>query len=79
MTDVTDRASEEEDRARADALYEQERRAGLRGKTVSDSATHCRVCDEKIPRERRRFVPGVQTCVACQAALEGAEKRRVTR
>lgn len=72
MTDVFDRASEVEDAQRQDALQAQARRAGLDGKTVEDSATHCRVCGSLIPVARRRAVPGVQTCVCCQTELERA-------
>lgn len=72
MTDVFDRASELEEQQRRDALQAQARRAGLDGKTVEDSASHCRVCDFLIPVARRRAVPGVQTCVSCQEDLERA-------
>lgn len=35
---------------------------------------HCEECDAVIPEARRRAVPGVRLCVACQAAhdSEGA-------
>lgn len=59
MIDVFDRVSEREEEFRADALADQERRAGLKGKTVADSAKRCRVCDGRIPVARRRAVPGV--------------------
>ncbi len=72
MTDVFDRATELEEQQRQDALQAQARRAGLDGKTVQDSASHCRVCDHLIPVARRRAVPGVQTCVSCQEDLERA-------
>ena len=72
MTDVFDRASEREEQLRDDALQAQARRAGLTGKTYMDSARECHVCDEPIPDERRRAVPGVQTCVDCQNDLERA-------
>ena len=29
---------------------------------------HCEECDAPIPEARRRAVPGVRLCVACQAA-----------
>jgi len=32
-----------------------------------DSAHDCRDCGEEIPERRRLALPGVQTCVACQA------------
>lgn len=72
MTDVFDRATELEEAQRQDALQAQARRAGLDGKTVEDSAKHCRVCEVLIPVARRRAVPGVQTCVTCQTDLERA-------
>lgn len=72
MTDMFDRAAEREEQQREDALQAQARRAGLAGKTVADSATHCRVCESLIPVARRRAVPGVQTCVVCQADIERA-------
>ena len=74
MTDIFDRASEHEEVDRADALAAQARRAGLAGKTVADSALDCRICDDPIPEECRRFLPGVQTCVHCQADLEQASR-----
>lgn len=72
MVDVFDRAAEREEQLRDDALQAQARRAGITGKTVADSATHCTVCDGRIPAARRRAVPGVQTCVDCQTDLENA-------
>ena len=72
MTDPFDRATEREEELRADALAAQARRAGLAGKTAADSAARCRICDEPIPEARRRALPGVQTCVDCQADLERA-------
>lgn len=76
MTDVFERASEIEQALRDDALDEQAHRAGLRGKTFTDSAVLCRVCDEKIPLARRRALPGVQTCIECQQWLEAQLKTR---
>jgi phage/conjugal plasmid C-4 type zinc finger TraR family protein len=74
VTDVFDRAQERDAQMLEDALVEQSRRAGLAGKTINDSARKCRVCDKVIPDARRRALPGVQTCVACQADLENAVK-----
>lgn len=70
MTDQFDRATEIEEALREDALQEQQRRAGLQGKTVADSAFCCAVCEEPIPNRRRVALPGVQTCIACQTDLE---------
>lgn len=74
MTDIFDRASEREEVDRADAMAAQARRSGLAGKTIDDSAIDCRVCDDPIPFERRQALPGVQTCVHCQAELEQASR-----
>ena len=32
-----------------------------------ESLTHCEECDEPIPEARRRAVPGVRLCIACQS------------
>lgn len=32
--------------------------------------THCIECGDEIPEARRRAVPGVLTCVSCQAARD---------
>lgn len=34
---------------------------------AGDSETHCVECGEEIPPARRRAMPGVRTCIACQA------------
>ncbi|KMK11134.1 hypothetical protein ABW06_22740 [Pluralibacter gergoviae] len=39
------------------------------------SATECRDCGYPIPEARRKFVPGVQTCIECQELAE--EKDRI--
>lgn len=36
--------------------------------------THCEECDVPIPAARRKAVPGVRLCVACQEAQD-AEQR----
>ncbi len=40
-----------------------------------ESLTHCQVCEEKIPEARRKAVPGVRLCVACQTELEAEQKK----
>lgn len=78
MTDIFDRAAELEEVQRDDALKAQRLRAeghGIdTGKTVDDSAHICRLCDEPIPEGRRRAVPGVGTCTACESDLDRALK-----
>jgi phage/conjugal plasmid C-4 type zinc finger TraR family protein len=31
---------------------------------------HCEECGEEIPEARRRAMPGVRTCIACQSARD---------
>lgn len=72
MTNRDDRATAREEELRADAIAEQQRKSGLSGKTVADSAEHCAICEDVIPQARREAVPGVQTCIDCQTDLEKA-------
>ncbi|MGE8496516.1 MAG: DksA/TraR family C4-type zinc finger protein [Pseudomonas sp.] len=32
-----------------------------------DSLSHCEECDAAIPEARRKAIPGVRLCVACQS------------
>ena len=73
VADDVDRASAWEQQVRDFALRDQAQRAGLAGKTVADSATHCGACGDAIPVERRRALPGVQLCVVCRERLERQE------
>jgi phage/conjugal plasmid C-4 type zinc finger TraR family protein len=75
LTDIYDRATETEEQQRQQAIMRQAQRAGLAGKSLSDSASECAICDDTIPLLRRQAVPGVQTCVACQCELERATER----
>ncbi|PWG64359.1 DksA/TraR family C4-type zinc finger protein [Sediminicurvatus halobius] len=34
------------------------------------SLTHCEDCEARIPEARRRAVPGVRLCVACQEVAD---------
>lgn len=36
--------------------------------------SHCAECGEPIPEARRKALPGVQLCVACQEELDKEEK-----
>jgi phage/conjugal plasmid C-4 type zinc finger TraR family protein len=38
-----------------------------------ESLTHCEDCGEAIPEARRRVVPGVRRCLACQAETDRQE------
>lgn len=35
--------------------------------------THCEECEARIPEARRKAVPGVRLCVACQDAQDRAQ------
>ena len=37
------------------------------------SLEHCEACDNPIPEARRRAVPGVRLCIACQEAADRDE------
>jgi len=39
-----------------------------------ESLTHCEECEEAIPEARRKAMPGVRYCVACQSELEKRQK-----
>jgi phage/conjugal plasmid C-4 type zinc finger TraR family protein len=39
---------------------------------AGESAEECDDCGEPIPKKRREALPGVRTCVACQAARDKA-------
>lgn len=32
-----------------------------------ESLSHCEACDAPIPKARRKAIPGVRLCVACQS------------
>jgi phage/conjugal plasmid C-4 type zinc finger TraR family protein len=34
------------------------------------SFTHCEACETAIPEARRKAIPGVRLCVACQSEIE---------
>ncbi|WP_409524449.1 DksA/TraR family C4-type zinc finger protein [Nitrincola sp. MINF-07-Sa-05] len=38
-----------------------------------ESAVNCDECDCVIPEKRRKAIPGVRLCIACQSALEKKE------
>ena len=37
---------------------------------AGESALYCEECGEDIPEGRRRALPGVRTCVACQSGRD---------
>ena len=38
-----------------------------------NSLTHCEECEEAIPEPRRKAIPGVRLCIACQSEMEKDE------
>lgn len=38
-----------------------------------DSLTHCVQCDGQIPENRRKALPGVQLCIACQEQVDSEQ------
>ena len=38
------------------------------------SLTHCEECETAIPEMRRKAIPGVRLCVACQSEFEKEQK-----
>lgn len=45
-------------------------RVRLRGRRGGESLSECADCGEPIPEGRRRAVPGVRLCVACQSEAD---------
>ena len=39
-----------------------------------ESLSHCEECGEPIPEPRRKALPGVRLCVACQSELDKEEQ-----
>ena len=68
MADSIDLANENTQR-RLDAALASRARIG-----VMPSLTHCDDCGDAIPEARRAALPGVATCVDCQAFNEHKAK-----
>lgn len=64
--DLIDRASRTAARMLAVQLANQ---VG-KGRYQGESRHQCEECDDPIPEERRRHVPGVRKCVPCQSRAE---------
>lgn len=65
MDDI-DRARRTTDRMLAVQLANQVGKGRYRG----ESLHQCEECDDPIPEERRRHIPGVRLCVPCKTRLE---------
>ena len=64
--DLIDRANQHAERMLAAQLDSQLGRNHYQG----ESRHQCEECDDPIPEERRRHVPGVRLCVPCKTRLE---------
>lgn len=65
MSDLIDRAAEEEALFLAEALAKHHHEPAKTG-----SYSHCEDCGEPIPEARRKAVPGCTRCIVCQTYLE---------
>ena len=70
MSDWADKAAEREQELRDDALAAHARQASQQAGAAGEDCEDCAICGEPIPSERRAALPGVQTCIECQADLE---------
>lgn len=70
--DPSDRATQREQELLADALEKHKRNHSATGKK---SALRCIECGVRIPAERRKAVPGVETCVDCKELQEQLVKQ----
>lgn len=73
MADITDRATEREQRDRDIAMVLMAR-AQLHG----ESATHCvsADCGEAIPEARRAALRGVRHCITCAQLIEFKQQKK---
>lgn len=72
MTDALDEAQAVEERERDASIALA--RAPVMQRRAMPAAEDCRHCDDPIDEARREALPGVQTCVECQASRERLRK-----
>ena len=72
MPDIIDRASEQEERHRAQSLLEYEARRQRERAAAAPPARRraCADCGDPIPPRRLRAEPGTTRCTPCQARQE---------
>lgn len=56
-----------------DSINDEVKRA-RRNVPVGESLLCCEECGEEIPEARRKAIPGVRLCVACQEEADKAQK-----
>ncbi|HJV36245.1 DksA/TraR family C4-type zinc finger protein [Geomonas sp.] len=57
-----------------DATVESEIELARKRLPTGESMANCQECDAAIPEARRKAMPGVRYCVACQSELEKKQK-----
>jgi phage/conjugal plasmid C-4 type zinc finger TraR family protein len=56
---------------RVEIMHREAALAGHRERSLSVACfSHCAGCGAQIPDERRRALPGAETCVECQTLIE---------
>ena len=72
MPDIIDRASEQEERHRAQSLLDYEARRQRERAAAAPPARRraCADCGDQIPPRRLRAQPGTTRCTPCQARQE---------
>jgi phage/conjugal plasmid C-4 type zinc finger TraR family protein len=73
MADTIDMAQERQ------ALMPEKQIAHARPLVTQASAQFCIDCDGAIPEVRRRAIPGVSRCVACQEIAEAQQRHFIRR
>ncbi len=57
-----------------DATVESKIQLARKRLPVGESLTYCQECNVSIPEARRKAIPGVRFCIACQSELEKKQK-----
>ena len=53
-----------------DSVVEEALERARRGTPTGESRESCESCGQEIPQARRKAIPGVRLCVACQSLRE---------
>lgn len=75
MSDIVDRAQQEEEAFQCAALARLRRAPGA-NPLPAPAASDCTWCGDPISAERRAAVPRAAACTPCQAAIEARRRRR---
>lgn len=58
------------------SIQDELNRMQARPRPAGESLSHCAACDDPIPEARRRAIPGVKLCIACQSERDARPARR---